>query len=122
MAFAERAVQAEGDGQVTASKQACCAEKLKEGRVTRIRSSKGEELGESFESVRGGEQSNQQAFIGQEVWTEESHRGSLGGNGDDLGCFYRIVNCCVKNGLPGVEAKILVKKAHSSSERAQTWS
>lgn len=77
MAFAGKAVPAGGDGQVTASKQACCVEKLKEGRVTRIRSSKGGELGESFESQRK-RASHQQAFIGQEVWTQESHRGSLG--------------------------------------------
>jgi hypothetical protein len=47
--------QADGDGQVTVWKQACYIEELK---VARIRSSKGEELGLSSESVWGGEQSD----------------------------------------------------------------
>lgn len=46
--------------------------------MARIRSSRGKDLGESVGSVRGSEQSNKQAFIGQEVWTQESHRGFLG--------------------------------------------
>lgn len=36
--------------------------------------------------------------------------------------FIEIINCCVKNGLPGMEAKVLVKKTCSSSERRQAWS